>query len=293
MNAAAATEAFRIDQIADGIYVHRGLDEDPSSTNLGDVANLGFVVGTTCVAVIDTGETAAIGRALRAAVRRVTPLPICYVVNTHVHPDHVFGNAAFEADAPRFVGHARLPAAMAARGNNYRRALERDLGAAAAGSTLIASTLLVDGDTMLDLGARTLRLHAWRASHTDNDLTVYDEKTNTWWLSDLLFVDHMPVIDGSLRGWLLTIAELRRMPRPLHVVPGHGPIDPPWPQALDAEERYLQVVAREVRAAIKAGTSMQQAVESVGASERTHWRLADSFHRRNVTAAYAELEWED
>jgi quinoprotein relay system zinc metallohydrolase 2 len=269
------------------------LQEDPSNANRGDVANIGFVVGTTCVAVIDTGATAAIGRALRAAVRDVTPLPICYVINTHVHPDHVFGNAAFAADTPRFVGHARLPAAMAARGNNYRRALERDLGAAAAGSTVIPPTLLVDRDAVRDLGGRRLHLRAWRASHTDSDLTVRDEKTDTWWLSDLLFVEHMPVVDGSLRGWLLTIDELRLMPRPAHVVPGHGPVDPPWPQALDAEERYLQVLAREVRDAIKAGLTMQQAIEAVGVSERARWLLADSFHRRNVTAAYAELEWED
>ncbi len=290
---AETVEALHVEEIADGVYVHRGRQEEPSIDNHGDVANIGFIVGTTCVAVIDTGETAAIGRALRAAVRRVSPLPVCYVINTHVHPDHVFGNAAFEADAPRFVGHARLPAAMAARGDHYRRALERDLGVASMGSAVIAPTLVVERDAVLDLGGRTLRLHAWRTSHTDNDLTVRDERTDTWWLSDLLFVEHIPVVDGSLRGWLATIAELRRMPRPAHVVPGHGPVDPPWPEALADEERYLQVLAREVRDAIKGGRTMQQAVESVGASERSRWLLADRFHRRNVTAAYAELEWED
>ena len=292
--ACAADETpLAVERIAEGVYVHRGLQEDPSAGNRGDIANIGFIVGTKCVAVIDTGETASIGRALRAAVRRVTSLPVCYVINTHVHPDHVFGNAAFAADAPQFVGHARLPAAMAARGGNYLHALERDLGHAADGSTIVAPTLLVANESTLDLGDRTIRLRAWRPAHTDSDLTVHDDKTDTWWLADLLFVERIPVVDGSLRGWLAAIAELRALPKPAHVVPGHGTLDAPWPQTLDAERRYLDVLVREVRAAIKSGRTMQQAVDSVGASERERWGLFDSYHRRNVTAAYAELEWED
>jgi len=273
--------------------VHAGLQEEASAANRGDLANVGFVVGAACVAVIDTGGTLAVGRALRASVRRVTSLPVCFVVNTHVHPDHVFGNAAFVDDRPQFIGHARLAAAMAARGDNYTRAVLRDLGSVAAGSTMVAPTRVVDDTRTIDLGDRLLRLRAWPSAHTDDDLTVFDEATGTWWLSDLLFVERVPVVDGNLRGWLKVLAELRETAAPAHVVPGHGPVDPPWERALDDERRYLDTVAREVRAAIKAGLTMQQAVDTAGVSERPHWRLFDAYHRRNVTAAYAELEWED
>ena len=51
---------------------------------------------------------------------------------------------------------------------------------------------------------------------------------------DLLFVKCIPVIDGSLPGWLDDIAHIRQM-NPRHVVPGHGPIDTPWRDSLDAE----------------------------------------------------------
>ena len=289
----AETEPLAVVELADGVYVHAGRPEDASAANQGDIANISFVVGPKCVAVIDTGGTAAVGRALHAAVRRVTPLPVCYVINTHVHPDHIFGNAAFDKDGTRFVGHAKLPAAIGARGGNYLNAVKRDLGDVAQGTRIVAPTMMVANETALDLGGRVLKLRAWPTAHTDADLTVHDEKTDSLWLSDLLFVDRIPVVDGSLRGWLAAIGELQAIKRPHHIVPGHGTIDPPWPAALLAEERYLNVLATEVRAAIKGSRTMQQAVDSVGLAERDKWLLFDSFHRRNVTAAYAELEWED
>src|SRR3977135_293239 len=84
---------FALENPAPGLYVHYGQQAEMTRANYGDVANLGFVVGSRCVAVIDTGGTFAVGLALRHAIRKVTGEPVCYVINTHVHPDHVFGNA--------------------------------------------------------------------------------------------------------------------------------------------------------------------------------------------------------
>ncbi|HUL41058.1 MAG TPA: quinoprotein relay system zinc metallohydrolase 2 [Burkholderiales bacterium] len=288
----ARADDFAISEIAPGIYVHTGAQEESSPRNLGDIANIGFIVGDKCVAVIDTGGSIVIGRRLRQAVLSRTPLPICYVINTHMHPDHIFGNAAFKQDHPVFVGHYKLPAAMAARGANYLHALLRDVGPEAQGSEIILPTLTVKDSTELDLGNRRLVLKAWPTAHTDNDLTIFDEKTQTLWLADLLFTGHIPVVDGSLKGWLSVLTELRGI-KARHVIPGHGELDPAWPQALQAESDYLNDLLREVRAAIKRGETLQQAVDTVGLSQRDHWLLFDSFHRRNVTAAYAELEWED
>jgi quinoprotein relay system zinc metallohydrolase 2 len=288
---AYATAALRVTEITPGLYVHRGDDDVATARNKGDIANIGFIVGKRCVAAIDTGGTAEEGRALRAAIRAVTPLPICYVINTHMHPDHIFGNAAFKNDHPQFVGSATLPQAEASRADNYMRVLHRELGDLAKGSEIIPPTVLVDGKKTLDLGERLLTLQTWKTAHTNNDLTVYDEDSGTLWLADLLFVQCIPVIDGSVLGWLDDIATIRAM-KPQRVVPGHGPIDVPWPQALDAEAAYLGGLVREVRAAIKSGRTMQQAVDSIGLDQRNTWRLFDIYHRRNVAAVYAELEWE-
>ena len=220
---------FALENPAPGVYVHYGQQAEMSRANLGDIANLGFIVGTRCVAVIDTGGTYAVGHALREAIRRVTAVPICYVINTHGHPDHVFGNPAFVEDRPEFIGHARLADALRRRGPNYLNALKRDLGDAAEESGLVLPTHAVAASEELDLGGRILNLRAWRTAHTDSDLTVFDQASRTLWLGDLLFVGHVPVVDGNLRGFLAALEEVKTL-RASRVIPGHGRA-PAWPQA--------------------------------------------------------------
>jgi len=132
-------------------------------------------------------------------------------------------------------------------------------------------------------------LRSWPTAHTDADLTVFDETTRTLWLGDLAFAGHVPVVDGNLRGFLAAIAKLRTMPAAL-AIPGHGRASG-WPDVLDAEEAYLRRLQTDVRAVIKSQRTLSQAVATVG-GDRAAWLLFDDFHKRNVSAAYAELEWE-
>ncbi len=287
----AAIAPARVSEVAPGVFVRPGVHALMSEANAGGIANIGFIVGSESVAVIDSGGSLADGAALRAALRQRTTLPIRYVINTHVHPDHILGNAAFRADAPLFVGHRRLPAAMQARGAFYLEANARLLGTAALGSEVIAPTLLVEGRMTLDLGGRPLILTAHATAHTDNDLTVLDVASGILWTGDLLFAEHIPVVDGSLKGWLQVMDRLAAVPAK-RSVPGHGPVSLAWPEALEPQRGYLEALADDLRAMMAAGDTMREATGKAGAAQRGDWLLFDDFNPRNATAGFAELEWE-
>lgn len=289
--AGAEPQPLDVGEVAPGVFVHTGLTAQMTAANAGATANIGFVVGEAAVAVIDTGGSVAEGRQLLAAVRARTDKPIRYVINTHGHPDHVFGNAAFVAEGTVFVGHRNLPRMLSARGQFYLDAFRRTMGRELMDEVrIIAPTLLVEDTLTLDLGARTLTLRAWPAAHTDNDLSVFDENTGTLFAGDLVFVTHTPVLDGSLHGWLRAIEELGRFPA-RRVIPGHGAVSE-WPGALDGQRRYLQTLSGDIRAMIARGKPISAAAASAAASERSKWELFDDYNARNATAAFSEIEWE-
>jgi quinoprotein relay system zinc metallohydrolase 2 len=205
----------------------------------------------------------------------------------------VFGNAAFVGEKPIFVGHHKLPRALAARAGRYLAINKELLGDAAfAGTRIIPPTLLVEDKLELDLGGRKILLAAQKTAHTDNDLIILDEQTGTLFLGDLLFAKHVPALDGSIRGWLQFLDELERRTDVARVVPGHGPASMQLPAALEPEKRYLSRIADEVRDMIKKGRTLNEATRTVGLSEKDAWLLFKEYHARNVTAAFAELEWE-
>ena len=289
--AAADTAPLPVQAVAEGIYVHQGRHLLPDAANHGEIANVGFVVGTRCVAVIDSGGSPGQGDALRAAVAATTDVPVCYVINTHVHPDHVYGNIAFKRPGIEFVGHYKLAQAMAARAPFYQEKAIRDLGLSLTPAHFIPPDRVVTGTLNLDLGGRVLTLIAQPTAHTDNDLTVFDEKTRTLWLADLLFMEHLPVVDGSLNGWLRVMDSLAQIEAE-RVVPGHGPVVADWPGTMEPQRRYLLQLRDELRAALAEGKTMEQALAATRAGDYEQWELFDQFHRRNVSTAFAELEWE-
>ncbi len=282
---------FAIEDVGSGIYVHHGKHLDIDVGYQGDICNVSFVVGSKGVAVIDTGGSFKTGSKLRDAIKNITSLPILYVINTHVHPDHIFGNAAFRQDKPQFVGHAKLGDAMQLRQEAYDKLNVKYLGEDAKGSEIVKPTIQVKEPIELDLGDRKLKITPYPVAHTNTDVSVIDSKTNTLFTGDLLFIERTPVIEGDIKGLIAAIDVLKTYPVK-QVVPGHGPATKAWVQALNNEQRYLNAVLTDIRANIKAGKSMNDAMDRAAASEKPNWQLFDIANRRNINTIYPGLEWE-
>ena len=282
---------FNLSEPGAGVFVHVGRQLALDVPGHDDIANIGFIVGSKCVAVIDTGGSTRVGRELRAAVAQHTSLPICYVINTHVHVDHVLGNAAFKADRPSFVGHAALTQAMARSREFFVTQYGGDLDAPPSADQIIEPDRVVEHELTLDLGGRQLQLRAWPTAHTDCDLTVFDGPTGILWTGDLLFRERLPALDGSLKGWLSMLDDLMRM-KVAMAVPGHGPVTRDLKSAIITEREYLADLATGIRGELAAGKPLEHAIEHVAAAQKPRWLLWDSVHPHNVMRAIQELEWE-
>lgn len=293
-NQPAAKTGFVMEDLGEGIYVHHGEHLDIDEGYQGDICNISFVVGEKGVAVIDTGGSLKVGQQLRAEIKKITDKPILYVINTHVHPDHIFGNAAFLANKPKFIGHEKLEQAMFTRKEGYEKLNARFLGADASGTDIVAPTLMVKTVETLDLGDRQLKVTAHPNAHTNTDITVEDSKTQTLFAGDLVFIERTPVIEGDIKGLIAELEALKTYPFK-QLVPGHGATQKNNADGVNAihnAQNYLIVLLADIRTTIKKGDSMESAMNTAAASEKNKWLLFDIANRRNVNNIFPALEWE-
>ena len=280
-------------EIQPGIYVHQGEHLDVDHGYHGDICNIGFIIGDQSVAVIDTGGSLKIGRQLLKAIREKTSLPISYVINTHVHLDHIYGNAAFIRENPIFVGHSELPKAMLLRKEFYETTNQNFLNIPPEESIQIPPSLLisVNKPQEIDLGNRKLRLEAFPSAHTNNDLIVVDINTKTAWLADLMFTERTPSMDGDIHGWINALEKIEKSNYEV-IIPGHGTPPTNNNKAIRKIKSYLELLRNEIRQAIDDGMDLQDALDTIARSEKNKWELFDVQNARNINMVYPIMEWE-
>lgn len=289
--ASESSNNFNLSEVAEGNFVHLGKHVSIEDKQRDDIANLGFIIGDNCIAVIDTGGSITIGKLLLDKIRSISDKPICYVINTHVHFDHVLGNKAFTVEKPIFVGHQKLADAFEHNREFFLTQFKDDLGPNPDASSIVGPSELIEQSKQIDLGNRTLTLIAYPVSHSHNDLIVIDDKTKTLWAGDLIFRERVPSLTGSLKGWIQVIKDLRTL-EINKVVPGHGSIANSVNDAIEKQQAYLQSLLDETRKAIAEGQFVNDAMENIDKENHWEWLLHEFQHPTNVSKAFTELEWE-
>ena len=291
---------FELKEVAEGVFVHFGTHEDANKSNRGDIANIGFILGKRSIMVIDTGGTKVIGQRLLEKIKTISDLPISHIVITHSHPDHFFGTEAFLSENPKIVGHEKLNRSLLSNFNFYKELqsnnIENDV---LKNAKLIKANIKVKTENILklDLGERIVEIKAWKSGHTDNDLSVYDLKTKTFW-SENIFVERIPSIRASILGWKRNLDEIQKMDINL-IVPGHGSVVKK-DVALKPILKYFTRLISQVRKFHKDNVSLQESINLILQREILDskkvnpegWALFTEYHYSNVTKVYTELEWE-
>lgn len=208
-------------EIAPDVWVVEGSTENFSRSNGGNILNTAFVITSAGVVVIDTGPSRQYGEELRAAIAARTDKPVTHVFLTHHHPDHVFGNQAFD----KATLHA-LPATrdkLASDGDAFSDNMYRLVGDWMRGTEVVLpASDAVPG--ALVVGDHRFRLMAF-AGHTGADLVILDETSKTLFASDMVFYNRAlttPQTPG-LNVWAEELKRLEALEFE-QLVPGHGPV---------------------------------------------------------------------
>lgn len=278
--------------LAGGVYMLRGSDGVAHAANLGRIGNSGFIVGPDGVLVIDTGTSAAHGRAILAAVRSVTAQPVRLALVTHVRPEFLFGGSALRERGIPVVMHEKSARLMASRCETCLKQLRQTLGEAPMqGTAMYTPDRSFAAAQTIEAIGRPVRVLYFGHSSGPGDIAVYDPASGVLFAGGLLDQRRIPDIqDGEIDGWRRALAELRAL-GPTTIVPGHGP-------ATSAEvviggvERYLAQLVERARALVDAGTSLMDAPDAVALAEFSRWDEYDTIHRRNASIAYLRYERE-
>lgn len=263
--------------VAEGVYAFVQPDGGWCLNNAGLVASRGLTV------LVDTAATEARTRRLREQVERVVPGGPDFVVNTHFHGDHTFGNGQF-ADRAVIVAHEGTRADTAEAGLGLRQ-LWPDVEWGATPLTLPTVTFR----DALTLHAEDLRVELIQVgpAHTASDVVAWVPERSVLFTGDVVWSQVTPyVLMGSVSGSLRALERLRAL-RPTTVVPGHGPVG--GPELIDATEAYLRHLQELAEDGRRAGRTPLETARAADlgpfATLVDPERLVGNLHR-----AWAELD---
>ncbi len=267
----------------------------PSAENKGFTSNAGFVVTAEGVVVFDALGTPTLGRAMRAAIAKVTPQPVRRVIVSHYHADHVYGLQALRAPGVEIWGHRKAEAYFTSGVADERLAQRRtDLFPWVDETTVVVKPdVWLERDTEFRLGGLTFRLIHVGPAHAPDDLMLYVPEDRLLYAGDLIFSGRIPFVgNGDSKGWLAAMDTMIALD-PAVVVPGHGPASRDVKRDLALTRDYL-VYLRETM-----GRAVSELEAFDDAYARTNWsryRALPAFepaNRINAYGTYLRMEQEE
>lgn len=283
----------RFEKVVEGVYAFIGETGPRTESNEGLNANLGLVLTAEGAVLIDSGATFQGARQVHEAIRRVTPLPVRWVINTGGQDHRWLGNGYFLAQGAEVLAHAAGQADMANRGGEQLAALKQVMGAKADGTVpTFPSRWLQGPDASLALGGVRFEFKHRGGAHTPGEMLVWLPQQRVLFSGDVVYVDRMlgvlPV--SNTRAWLDTFDEIERL-APERIVPGHGRVSDLARARADTRD-YLAALRAHMKRAVDEGLDIGTAIK--GFDTQPYQRLANSAELLpgNASRVYLEMERE-
>jgi len=279
------------EKIAAHSYAWIGPLPGPSVENQGYRMNLGFVVGSKGIVVIDTGYTEAMATEMLAHIRKISKAPIVAAINTNSQPHRFFGNNIFKKAGAKIISTAKEKQRMAGSIAQYTSAIERilKLKQATVATPALPDTL-IDKPTTINLGDVSITLESHGASHTPQSLVVHVAKDNLVFTGDVLYGGRLLAVlpDSNVKQWIASFNALKKYGK-AKLIPGHG-----QPGYLNdftfSTLDYLTLLQGHMTKSIDADMETQDAINTLN---QTAYRKLVNFEQlagRNASWAYLEAE---
>lgn len=231
-------------RVAEGVYSYADVKGAGPQNSFG--VNAGIVVGNNGILVVDTLISAKEAKRFIGDIRAISDKPIKYVVNTHYHLDHTFGNSEF----------SRLGAIVISQANDKKNARERNEDVLKnskqygltekdmEGTAIVLPDLSFTDRMEVDLGDRKVDLIHPKASHTTGSILVLVPDKKVLFAGDILFTNFHPFMaDGDIKSWVNVLNYILTL-EVNKIIPGHGPIS----SKLDVLEMKQYITAFDKKA---------------------------------------------
>ena len=275
-----------IRKLKDGIYVYVGKDRP---NDAGPESNVGIILTQEGVVLVDTGQNPTDGRAVQAAVKKLTSQPVRYVIATETHGDHHGGDYVFTPPAVS-IAHEGSTAALKDREPGDPARVERlragspEVRAALEGYHFVLPQAEYRQKMTLNVGERTFELLYMKNAHSEADTAVWLPKERVLFSASVVVNNQFNVI----RPWvaipeILAATKMLKGLNPEFVVPGHG--TPGTVKIFEDMERYYALLLDRVGAMVKAGKTLDEIKKELQMPEYDQWMTKNRIPA-NIDAAY-------
>ena len=277
--AAAQDLGPQIKKFADGIYVYVGKTFN---------SNAGIILTQDGVVLIDSGHFPTDSRAILDAVKKLTPLPVRFLIDTEPHPDHTTGHFVF----PTATIIAAAGAGESMRGRERQvpdriaklAATSPEMKVALEGYKLIPPHVEYNEKMTLHVGERTLELKYLKGVHSEADTAIWLPKERILFSASAYVSEQVNIFRPFVNiSDILAAGKMLKALNPDHVIPGHGP--PVTTTLFDVGEKYYGLLVERVAAKVKEGKLLDDIKKEVKMPEYAGWASQDRM-ATNVEAAY-------